>query len=187
MKLAPKSLFLVSVIACTILACKPAGQNATYTTNAQFHQKARLGEITKNTVQVSVALEADEKENYFLKATFQPVDKGFHLYSKDMPEKGIDGIGRPTRFEIKAGTSIKVKGPTFTSDPTHDIKQLGTSFPVYEAGPVTLRLPVELPNASGSDIPFTALFSFMACDDGGECRPPVDKLAKEFIIPGSSK
>src|SRR5258708_826917 len=56
--------------------------------------------FTQNGVTVEVHLEGDEQQGLVLVATYTPLQHGYHLYSKDLPRTGINGVGRPTLLEI---------------------------------------------------------------------------------------
>jgi len=142
-----------------------------------------LASFTENYVAVSIFLETDSTGNYSLSATFTPPD-GYHLYSKDIPLKGVDGLGRPTLLELTNESRTKVNGKLIASlkaqEPNFEPKDLL----VYPAGKVTLSLPVELP--SGVDwLSDEIKITYMACS-ASQCKPPV--LGKIILIrvPGAS-
>jgi hypothetical protein len=130
----------------------------------------RLAEFTENEVRVSIQLEKTEAGGHLLSATFTP-PKGFHLYSKDLPRTGVDGLGRPTLLELPGKAKMQPAGPlaeSITAEiPPFEPKELL----VYPAGPVTLSLPVTLPQIT-NPIEDTVSLSFMACSPTG-CKPPV--------------
>src|SRR5437868_7459620 len=74
--------------------------------NATVH----LDTITQNHVQVDINLEADSLGHMILAATYKPLDAGFHLYSKDLPRTGIDGVGRPTLLEVAPSSGLQATG-----------------------------------------------------------------------------
>ena len=65
-----------------------------------------LASFTENYVSVSIQLEGNDKGEYFLSATFMPPE-GYHLYSKDIPITGVDGLGRPTLLELTEDSQLK--------------------------------------------------------------------------------
>jgi hypothetical protein len=120
----------------------------------------------------------------FYERRFTPLDPGFHLYGKDLPETGIQGVGRPTRLDIPKQPSIRNAGPSFSDVQPHDERfdALGTTLPILSRGSVTLHLPVELSPSQGG---FTTqlAFTYMACQTNGQCRRPVVRKLVEAKIP----
>ena len=86
---------------------------------------------------------SDSQGNYQLSATFTP-PKGYHLYSKDIPISGIDGLGRPTLVELTGDSQIKALGDLMESVQAREPEFEPKELLVYPLGPVTLSLPVEL-------------------------------------------
>ena len=130
----------------------------------------KLADFTKNSVTVSIYLTTPKDGPSFLVAAFVPSD-GLHLYSKDIPRNGVDGLGRPTLLELTQASQMKAAGELMESVaaqfPDFEPKELL----VYPAGVVTLTLPVTLPSDTGwmdDEISVT----YMACNDTG-CRAPV--------------
>jgi hypothetical protein len=141
-----------------------------------------LVEFTENDVHVSILLE-QSKEGSVLAAMFTPTEAELHLYSKDLPAEGVDGAGRPTRLELVDGGSVHSRGElqesvTAQSKPASDLLP---ALPVYPAGPVTLRLPVDLPASSGEALHLQLRISYMACSVTG-CRKPVEGKIVEVEI-----
>ena len=50
-----------------------------------------------------------------LAATFTPNDPLFHVYSKDIPRGGVNGLGRPTLLELAPGSKMQAAGPLSAS------------------------------------------------------------------------
>jgi len=50
-----------------------------------------LASFTQSEVDVTITLEQDESGQVYLAATFVP-EEGEHLYSKDIPVTGVDGL-----------------------------------------------------------------------------------------------
>lgn len=141
---------------------------------------ARLAQHQQNAVEVTLQLERDQAGALWLAAVFRP-EPGLHLYSKDIPRAGVDGLGRPTLLELPANTSIQLMGVLTESiasmEPPFEPKDLR----VYPEGPVALRLPVRLP-AGASPVRETIFVTYMACNQTG-CRPPVENLALVVEMP----
>jgi hypothetical protein len=109
-----------------------------------------------------------------VEATFTPLREGFHLYGPDMPRDGIDGAGRPTLLELAPGSRWRATGPA-SSDPAASLQTMPTfdlPFPVFPAGPATLRLPVRPPSDAAADL--SVAVTYMACSDAGICLAPVE-------------
>lgn len=146
-------------------------------TSAQ-DQPVSLASFTENYVDVLIFLEHDSEGNHILSATFTPPE-GYHLYSKDLPLSGIDGLGRPTLVELTSHSAMKATG-TLIDEVKAEAPDFGPKeLLVYPAGAVTLRLPVELPSDSGW-IEDEIQVTYMACS-ASQCKPPV--VAKHILIP----
>jgi len=141
-----------------------------------------LGSFTENRVEVSIYLERNSAGNTLLSARFTPPE-GYHLYSKDIPLTGANGLGRPTLLELTPDSQLKATGPLAESvgaqKPDFDPRELL----VYPAGPVTLSLPIALPPGDGwinDEIKIT----FMTCS-AVQCKPPVEGKNISIRIPGA--
>jgi len=140
-----------------------------------------LANFSENGVRVTVRLVKTTEGGFQLEAQFTPPD-GYHLYSKDIPKTGVEGLGRPTLLELPAGSSISANGPLSANVaaeiPAFEPKELL----VYPAGPVTLTLPVSLPDLEQFET--TLSVTYMACSGKG-CKPPVlGKLVTVSLEPG---
>jgi hypothetical protein len=146
-------------------------------------QTLQLATSAENKVEVNVALPRSEDGQFILSATFTPQLLNMHLYSKEIPRNGVEGLGRPTLLELAEGSSLKANGElieSVTSSQSSSFDPEGLLL--YPAGPVTLSLPVLLPN--GNDwINDQVIVSYMACDDQG-CRAPVQQKPIAIKIPG---
>jgi hypothetical protein len=123
-------------------------------------------------------LEHDSRGNCLLSATFTPPD-GYHLYSKDIPVTGIDGLGKPTLLELTADSQITAIGGLMESVKAQEPEFEPKELLVYPRGPVTLSLPVELPSGDGW-IEEELEITYMACS-ASQCKPPV--VAKRVLVP----
>lgn len=162
------STILLSAVS---LSCAPASRGP-----------LALASFTENYVGVSISLQRDPAGNAVLSATFTPSD-GHHLYSKDIPINGLDGLGRPTLLELTENSQITALGglieSTQAQEPDFEPKELL----VYPEGPVTLSLPIELP--PGSDwIDDEIEVTYMACS-AYQCKPPVEGKIVAVRIPGA--
>jgi len=149
-----------------------------------FAVRSELAQFTSNGVVVKVALETDPKQRMLLSATFIPTKAGFHLYSNDLPDGGINGIGLPTRFVVVPGDGILSVGKPFSDVAPKDlrIKELGIAVPIYPEGPVKIRVPIEL-RPSEPNPKAKLLFTYMACSSDGMCLRPVENKELNVAIP----
>jgi hypothetical protein len=157
----------VALILGGLVSCAPAQSEAVL-----------VASFSESYVDVSIHVERDMEGKYFLAARFTPPE-GYHLYSKDIPVTGIDGLGRPTLLELTSNSITKSTG-TLIEDVKAEVPDFGPrELLVYPSGAVTLRLPVELP--LGDDwIEDELQFTFMACS-ASQCKPPV--VAKRLLVP----
>ena len=142
-----------------------------------------LAAFTKNSVSVLVRLEKDNDARYFLSATFTP-EQGLHLYSKDLPVTGVDGLGRPTLVEAGDKSQYSVKGDLIESVSAQIPEFEPKSLLVYPAGTVTLSLPIDLPPGKAWTVD-TVKITYMACSDNG-CKAPVIRQELAIRIPGKA-
>ncbi len=147
-----------------------------------------LHSFIENGVKVDIALERDGAGQAILAATYTPMQEHFHLYSKDLPRNGIDGAGRPTLLEIAAPGGVQPIGAVTADLPASDytIDGFDRPFPVYPDGPVTMRLPIELPRASDQPATVRLTLTYMTCSSYGVCSPPVVEKPVSVIIPGTT-
>ncbi|HTX92481.1 MAG TPA: hypothetical protein VMC09_14815 [Anaerolineales bacterium] len=143
-----------------------------------------LAEQNRNSVTVKVALEIDAGGQAWLAATFTPADPALHLYSKDLPKDGVNGLGRPTLLELVPGTRLEAAGGLVESTPAQP-GQDPDGLAEYPAGPVTLRLPVRLPEGRGWFDERVSV-TYMACQLGA-CHPPVENELIPVHIPGEEE
>ncbi len=134
-----------------------------------------LTRFAEHDVAVEIALERSQAGTTWLVGTYTPSRATLHLYGKDLPKSGINGVARPTLLELVSSASIRPAGPLVADQPTIELQvaALGLTFPVYPEGPVTLRLPVALTAKDGA----TAVLSvtYMACSDRTCLAPVIDK------------
>lgn len=141
--------------------------------SACSRQPPELASFEESLVHVTLWLEKDAQGQAYLAAKFTPTQAGYHLYSKDIPTDGVDGLGRPTRIALTGASTLQPAG-ALRCDQTPLREALRADLPelrVYPAGPVTLRLPVTLPagKTSWND---EAAITYMACK-GNTCKKPV--------------
>ncbi|MGW5848781.1 hypothetical protein ACWFQ8_12660 [Streptomyces sp. NPDC055254] len=104
-----------------------------------------------------------------LTAVLTPDEEGFHLYSKDLPPTGIEGVGRPTTMAVTG--ALRADGRLAASAEVRTISVPGveTPVPVYPDGPVTATLPV---SADGNG-EATVLLGYASCSTEEGCTIPV--------------
>jgi hypothetical protein len=141
-----------------------------------------LADFSKNSVSVLIQLERDGNGNFFLAATFTPVD-GYHLYSKDIPRKGVSGVGRPTLLELTYDSKLHTTGELFENVTAQTPQSGPEDLLIYPAGPVTLKLPVLLPDSKDL-MKDSVSITYMACSSS-ICKPPVEDQIIKIYIPGN--
>ena len=140
-----------------------------------------LASFTENNVDVLIRLEDDQQGGVILSASFNPPE-GYHLYSKDTPRIGLNGLGRPTLLELPANSLM-----TASSELMESVKAQVPDFEprellVYPVGAVTLSLRVELPQGDEWADDFVSV-TYMACSDT-LCYPPVMGKLVPIRVPG---
>ena len=139
-----------------------------------------LETFTKNSVTVSIYLGKTQDGQDALIASFAPPENS-HLYSKDIPRNGVEGLGRPTLLELTQNSQMKAVGALMENAPAQIPEFEPKDLLVYPAGVVTLTLPVTLP--TGEDwVNDEISVTFMACSDSG-CKPPVEDEVISVRIP----
>lgn len=141
-----------------------------------------LGSSTENSVTVTITMELDSAGQVWLAATFTPLEPDTHVYSKDLPRDGVEGLGRSSLLELPMGSQMEGEGPLTESIPADETDLDGLL--VYPAGPVTLRLPVSLPTGDGWVEEYVSV-TYMACGNGS-CRPPVIGKIIRIRVPGAN-
>jgi len=142
-----------------------------------------LATTTENNVTVSIQLLKKNEDKYLLSATFTPMEEA-HLYSKDLPITGIDGVGRPTLLELSFESQIKPVGELIESAPSQEPETEPKALRVYPVGAVTLSLPIELPPGTNW-VEESVRVTYMACTESG-CKPPVMGKLISIQIPGAN-
>lgn len=163
-------LFWTALVLGTFVSCKPAADRS-----------ISLASFTENDVHVSIHLEQNAEGNRILSTTFTPPE-GYHLYSKDIPITGINGLGRPTLMELTSSSLMKASGALFESIKAEVPEFEPRELLVYPLGAVTLSMAVELP--PGQDwIEDQVKVTFMACS-ATLCKPPVVGKFVPVRVPG---
>ncbi len=131
-----------------------------------------LATFTAWGVDVSVSLEEDGLGALWLASTFTPGDARVHLYAAQLPDDGVDGLGRPTRVMLGDDAPLVAVGAPIATRPVlaDRIDALGLTVPIYPDGPVTLlqRVTRRATSSAGA-----ARVTYMGCSPMG-CLPPVE-------------
>jgi hypothetical protein len=135
------AIFLLSVLLSTSHTQQP---------NLERGQSLLLASYTdtNNEIAVSVRLTRNVDGSFSLEGTFIP-PSGYHLYSKDLPRRDIDGQGRPTLLELPSSSRMHSTGALTESVDSEMFGYEPDGQLVYPEGPLTLTLPIQLPQASG--------------------------------------
>ena len=144
-----------------------------------------LTSFTENGVQVEIRLQKDSS-GLSLVATYRPTNEHYHLYSKDLPPKGLDGLGRPTLLKI-TGNGVEEAGALLESVSPIKLNAVWSEapVPVYPEGPVTLRLPIKFLINTASPIAAELSLTYMTCSDT-ICLPPVEGKVIPIQLPASN-
>jgi hypothetical protein len=161
--------FLFPLLLFLFAACQPA-QN----------QPLELARSTENFVEVVITLTRTDEQAY-LSATFAPTEGKLHLYSKDLPRQGVDGLGRPALLELPADSILKASGELTASAAPQSLLADAPDLLMYPEGAITLTLPVILPEGT-EWFDDHVLVTYMVCS-GYNCRPPVEGKSISIRIP----
>ena len=137
--------------------------------------------LEESGVRVELSYVGDDRGE--IVAVFRPLQAGFHLYGPDLPRDGIDGAGRPTLLELSAVSGWSPAGE-LQSEPATTLQSLPSfdrPFPTFPDGPATLRLPVELVDATQQNGELVVQVTYMACSSSGLCLAPV--IEREIMVP----
>jgi hypothetical protein len=167
-------IFLAFVVALITASCARS-------TISDDRVSLLLASYTENDVDVSIRLDGNANEEYVLSAKFTPPD-GYHLYSKDIPLAGVDGLGRPTLIELTAGSQMKTLGGITESVKAQEPDFEPKDLLIYPVGAVTLSLPIELP--PGNEwVDDAVKVTYMLCSNNS-CKEPVIGKIVPVRIPG---
>jgi hypothetical protein len=163
---------IVFLTICTSCTARPGGQ---------VTWPLHLANFSQNYVSVELSLEQDGSQKTFLVATFTP-ENGYHLYSKNIPRDGIYGQGRPTLLELTLKSEMIPVGDLIASA-IEEVSNMGPdTLLVYPAGPVTLKLQVNLPAGTGLHDDVVSV-TYEACSQTA-CRTPVIGKVLNVRVPG---
>ncbi|MBM9507838.1 hypothetical protein [Actinacidiphila acididurans] len=116
-------------------------------------------------------------------ATLRPEGEGFHVYSLEMPDGGVEALGIPTRLGV--GAPLEAAGAVTAGVRPYELSMAGldVKLPVYPDGPVTLRLPARITGKGARAAEVT--FTYGACSATEGCRAPVRGRALTVALPGA--
>jgi hypothetical protein len=142
----------------------------------------KLATFSQHSVDVNIELQRGTNGQTFLSAVFTPAP-GYHLYSKDMPRYGVGGLGRPTLLELGENSKMETLGKLIESVGANVSTADPSGVLIYPDGPVTMTLPIRLPDGdewAAEEI----LLTYMACSATG-CKPPVQGEVISVKVPAS--
>ena len=177
--------FLVAFLAVLTLGILLISSSASLLQNQNVESPKLLTAFTENGVHVEIRLEKDSS-GLGVVAIYRPTNEHYHLYSKDLPPKGLDGVGRPTLLKI-LGNGVASTDALLESAPTINLKAVWSQEPVsvYPEGPVTLRLPIKFLINTSSPIAAELSLTYMTCSDT-ICLPPVEGKVIPIQLPASN-
>lgn len=129
---------------------------------------------TANGVTVVVTLVPAAGSGEELRATFSPRRAGFHVYSIELPDGGVDGLGIPTRLSVRGGLTAEGRPAADRAVVRLRPAGLPTELPVYPDGPVTFTLPVRRTGSGEANV----VVSYGACGESRCLMPVTDKVIR---------
>ncbi|MFD0269321.1 hypothetical protein ACFVGY_22545 [Streptomyces sp. NPDC127106] len=147
----------------------PASVSAPSPASASASASAATTSFSEKGVTVTLSVSGWQASKGTLTAVFTPEEKGFHLYSTDLPADGIEGVGRPTAMSVTG--ALEAEGTLTAAAKVRSIRVpgVGAPVPVYPDGPVTTTLPVR---ADGNG-EATVLLGYASCSERDGCTIPV--------------
>jgi len=148
---------------------------------AQQPSGTLIGSTRDAGVRVALRLLTRDGSEPVLAATFTPEQIGFHLYSTDLPDGGIEGVGRPTRLQVGGGLTGVSPAVADRQVLWLHVAGIQSALPVYPDGAVTLRMTVHMDQGPAA----RAWVSYAACSSTA-CLPPVTRRLIELRLPGAA-
>ena len=155
-----RAVALAGVVAAALTAATVTACDSTSTPRPLAHFAA-------GGVDVTITLTAWNGTVGTVQARFVP-RAGFHLYSVDLPEGGVDGLGVATALGVRGG--LRATGPLTADEPVSELAIAGLDLrvPVYPDGPVTTTIGITRTAGDGA----TADVSYAACS-AAVCLVPI--------------
>lgn len=177
----------ISLIAMLGLFAACAPGSPTGSDSGQPAAARWLASFAESGVRVEIGVGHDAASQPVLMAAYTPLERGYHLYSKDLPAHGIDGAGRPTLLALSS-EHLSLRGEIYTSAEPVDLYVEGFAepFPVYPPGPVTLWIELAPAESMPAEAAAVVYVSYMACSDSGNCLLPVTEYPIEVVLTASS-
>ncbi len=157
-RIAAALLSLAALAACGEQPAKSPAADAAPTTH-----------FSENGVTVTLSVSDWKASKGTLTAVFTPEEKGFHLYSTDLPPTGIEGVGRPTAVDVTGVLKAEGKLTAAADVRTISLPGVGAPVPVYPDGPVTATLPIRADGKGAA----TVLLGYASCSTEEGCTIPV--------------
>jgi hypothetical protein len=166
---------LAAALLCTAAATAGCGHDAA---PSRTHTSFADGGVA-----VTVTLERAGAHTVVVTATLRPQQPGFHLYSLALPDKGVDGLGIPTR--LSAAAPLAATGAATTDAHPYGLRPAGldVTLPVYPDGPVTLHLTTRLPASTPTPATAHLHLTYGACSTTAGCLTPVRSHTATLPIP----
>ncbi|MFG2989557.1 hypothetical protein ACGFZK_09775 [Streptomyces sp. NPDC048257] len=125
--------------------------------------------FSENGVTVTLSVSDWHAAKGTLTAVFTPEEKGFHLYSTELPLTGIEGVGRPTAMAVSGALAADGKLTAAADVRTISVPGVDAPVPVYPDGPVTTTLPIRADGTGDA----TVLLGYASCSTEKGCTIPV--------------
>lgn len=134
--------------------------------------------FTERGVHVDVRADRDARGRLWIAATLTPTQRDTHLYAVDLPDDGIQGLGRPTKITVDETSDVRAIGAIEANLRAIDdpIDALHAVLRIYPDGPVTVRVPVA-PRTKERPATANVSVSYMACGANG-CLAPVRRTVR---------
>lgn len=162
---------LTALTACGAQPAANAGAPASAPASASASASAAgaTTSFSEKGVTVTLSVSGWQSSKGTLTAVFAPEEKGFHLYSTDLPTDGIEGVGRPTVLSVTG--ALKAEGELTAAAEVRSISVpgVGAPVPVYPDGPVTTTLPVRADGIGEA----TVSIGYASCSERDGCTIPV--------------
>ncbi len=136
--------------------------------------------FSENGVTVTLSVSDWHAPNGTLTAVFTPEEKGFHLYSTELPLTGIEGVGRPTAVAVTGALKADGKLKAAADVRTISVPGVDAPVPVYPDGPVTTTLPIRADGNGDA----TVLLGYASCSTEQGCTIPVADRPVHLRITG---
>ncbi|MFJ4863539.1 hypothetical protein [Streptomyces sp. NPDC088748] len=152
-----------------LAALTACGEQSAESSAAAPAAPAATSNFSENGVTVTLSVSDWHAPNGTLTAVFTPEEKGFHLYSTELPLTGIEGVGRPTAVAVTGALKAEGKLKAAADVRTISVPGVDAPVPVYPDGPVTTTLPIRADGNGDA----TVLLGYASCSTEQGCTIPV--------------